>query len=389
MKTSFRKFNSSSNTNVTPKNHGLKTWINGQSLVSTGLKQLDEILGGGYALGTFICIEEDELSSYAQTLLCYSMAESLSQNQDTIIISSSEKNVTSILSHLPYNLSRSDVTVGDDKTLTEVAVEPVNNQLKVAWQYGKYINPPLSSNPASDSCHLHASKQLEQSAVYCHSYDLSRRLQDSLRSSSLRVMRTLDNFPTRVDANLQSQMEQLVAAISGIVQQSLDAVHRIFIPQLFGVASLVNMEDEQNVRIVTHALLTLKHIIRSSRSTLILSLPTTFLPSTLVSNVMTISDTLVSVTSFAGKAKDVPAEFREFCGFLSIQKLQQVGAIVSHRPQYERYGLKRDRRKLHIEPLHLPPEESRATASDTERIRGGGVGLPCAVSLSGSGSLDF
>lgn len=35
--------------------------------------------------------------------------------------------------------------------------------------------------------------------------------------------------------------------------------------------------------------------------------------------------------------------------------------MIPYRPSAAKYGLKRDRRKLHVEPLHLPPEDSRAS----------------------------
>lgn len=83
-----------------------------------------------------------------------------------------------------------------------------------------------------------------------------------------------------------------------------------------------------------------------------------------------ITDTLLSVESFAGRQANVPVEFRFFCGFFNVHKLQHVGAISSpHRPSAKRFGLQRDRRKLHIEPLHLPPEESRASKYDSKETK--------------------
>ena len=71
----------------------------------------------------------------------------------------------------------------------------------------------------------------------------------------------------------------------------------------------------------------------------------------------------VTVDSFAGKHALVLYEFQEFCGFLVVDRVQHLGTLCAHRPRAFRFGLKRDRRKLHIEPLHLPPEESRAQGS--------------------------
>ena len=44
--------------------------------------------------------------------------------------------------------------------------------------------------------------------------------------------------------------------------------------------------------------------------------------------------------------------------------------MAPHRPSACRFGLKRDRRKLHIEPLHLPPEDSRASKYQSETSLG-------------------
>jgi hypothetical protein len=44
--------------------------------------------------------------------------------------------------------------------------------------------------------------------------------------------------------------------------------------------------------------------------------------------------------------------------------------MAPHRSSACRFGLKRDRRKLHIEPLHLPPEDSRASKYQSETSLG-------------------
>ena len=79
-----------------------------------------------------------------------------------------------------------------------------------------------------------------------------------------------------------------------------------------------------------------------------------------------LADTVLQVDSFAGREGSVPIEFRFFCGFFLVHKLQQLGSVTPHRPSACRYGLKRDRRKLRVEPLHLPPEESRASKYDSD-----------------------
>jgi len=76
--------------------------------------------------------------------------------------------------------------------------------------------------------------------------------------------------------------------------------------------------------------------------------------------ITSIVDTFLKAESFAGHKKTIPVEFKDYCGFLIIKKSQQIGLSVPCRPLGSRYGFKRTRRKLQIEPLNLPPEESRA-----------------------------
>ena len=100
-----------------------------------------------------------------------------------------------------------------------------------------------------------------------------------------------------------------------------------------------------------------------------------------VAKLRQVSDTVLSVESFAGRTHSVPYEFKDFQGFLVVHKLQQYGSMAPFRPPGTRFGLKRDRRKLHIEPLHLPPEESRAFSTT-----GGAAPVPSAGN-TGSGAV--
>lgn len=109
--------------------------------------------------------------------------------------------------------------------------------------------------------------------------------------------------------------------------------------------------------------LQLKHLVRACttcRCSLHISVNPSNVSTQLVARLRQVADTVLSVESFAGRAHSVPYEFKVFQGFLVVQKIQQYGSMAPFRPPGTRFGLKRDRRKLHIEPLHLPPEESRA-----------------------------
>jgi len=78
-----------------------------------------------------------------------------------------------------------------------------------------------------------------------------------------------------------------------------------------------------------------------------------------------------------------------------VERTHHLGTLVGHRPVALRYGLKRDRRKLHVERLHLPPEESRAQGSagtdarliERSKAMGGGKD-PTGAGASGSAGMS-
>jgi hypothetical protein len=93
-------------------------------------------------------------------------------------------------------------------------------------------------------------------------------------------------------------------------------------------------------------------------------------------------DVVLETESFASRREfPPPAEFRSLHGLLKIRKMSTVTAATAHggghfadmtvtkRPAANLYGLKRDRRKLHIQLLHIPPEDYAEGGSSV----GGGV----------------
>ena len=114
--------------------NGLKSWINGVNFVSTGHRQLDEILAGGIALGTITILENDGYSIFAEIFLNYAMAESISQLQNTFIFSRDNSDSEKLLTNLPHNLTR-----GAEELKNNDNASKSEDNLKIAWQYGKYL----------------------------------------------------------------------------------------------------------------------------------------------------------------------------------------------------------------------------------------------------------
>jgi uncharacterized membrane protein YgcG len=122
------------------------------------------------------------------------------------------------------------------------------------------------------------------------------------------------------------------------------------------------------------------------------------------------SDVVLTAEGFSSRRDyPPPPEFRLFHGLLKVHKVSTVTAATAHggghfadatvskRPTALLYGLKRDRRKLHIELLHIPPEDYAQGGGSVGGGARSGAGRPakkvesggCGSSGGGSSPLDF
>ncbi len=163
---------------------GVKSWINnGLGLVSVGNKQLDELFGGGLALGTVLLIETESYSNHGETLYIYSLSESISMQHDTVLVCGSDE-ANRIISTLPYNQTIGGVAPNNADAKREERLQEQKKELSIAWQYGKYLGNE-GSIPAQ-RCIVFSNYQFCRpgskkvsvgltSGSYCCSYDLSKR----------------------------------------------------------------------------------------------------------------------------------------------------------------------------------------------------------------------
>ena len=153
---------------------GVKPWVNGLSLVSSGIRELDTILGGGHVLGSMCLMHEDTYSNHAETVLMYSLAEAISQKHKTLLIVRDSHEAKAILSALPFNMNKGSLSLdkkNPDVVMTsEEEEDDKKRHLKIAWQYGKYIKGDLLWDISLiwQSRMLSALFNLDLSCILCH-----------------------------------------------------------------------------------------------------------------------------------------------------------------------------------------------------------------------------
>jgi len=403
---------------------GVKPWTGGIHLTSVGLNDLDNLLGGGQPLGTCIFLEEDRWTrDLAYSLLKYWCAEAISQDQNLVfpIIEDDSSfahtpsnqayrshtllkdEIVRLLMSLPRNLhwakaQKQQSTAGKladaptDLGILEEDDEREDGEegLEIAWQYKKSVQEKMLAQSLAPK-----RSQSSSSNVFCHSYDLSGRMTDQKAIK-----------PSSYICDIKAMGAGGKSPPPGIL--------------LFReLVSLLKKNEGKATRMVLYnanpdltaiALpLLLAHIRKHKIPAVLLVYCPPSKDYRAFSKLSGTCDVLLKTEGFAARrAYPPPPEFRLLQGILTISKISTVTAAAatgggffgdisfSKRPAAFVYGFKRDRRKLHLSLLHIPPEDyAQGGGSVGSGVRSGAgmvlekksISLGCA-SNSGS-ALDF
>ncbi|KAJ1431501.1 PAXNEB protein-domain-containing protein [Ochromonadaceae sp. CCMP2298] len=373
---------------------GMKPSVNtGLGLVSSGSRELDDVLGGGLALGTVTLLEGDSFSNYSDTLLLYALAEGVSHRHATLLVTASALAARRWLQALPYNQHVGGASGsggigsgrGGGSSGETVAASGEKIELSIAWQYEKYLKPKddgagEGSGRVRFCCGFDLSRSMQSELLQqcdlrtCHGDSFAEGGEEGAEAGAEGVaQRLLSEIATFLNKHVSSSANGAASAsvasastsASPSASTSASPIGRIFLPHLEqtlmdGLSTQGELSPPSMGRVLGRFLLRLKHLVRSMRVCVVVSMQAGGVDTHSASALGTVADTVLAVRSFAGVAHTVPYEFESFQGLLQVLKLQQYGALVPFRPSGVHFGLRRDRRKLHVEPLHLPPEETRA-----------------------------
>ncbi|GMF21055.1 unnamed protein product [Phytophthora lilii] len=328
-----------------------------------GLSELDAALGGGLLLQTLNLVEspaesDDSLDlsagaseALAGDLLRYFVAEAVADGKQRVVLVAPAA-ADFVRSHLPLELSLAQRQVKQQLADTKQEDAP----LTIAWQYGKYDH-----------------QRQTHKQRFCHSFDLSRPMHREMLEA---------NGPIAIDPlewtteDVGDVYERIFLAVEELVQQENDG-GQVLRVGLLGLGSpLFGAPDAAHMMALFSFVRRLRALLAQSKNVVCLALlgsdALSSFPAAFVNELRHASDSVLTLSSFAGTRDLLPEELLEFQGSLTLRKLPRVHALACHAPSNTRFGVKRDRRKLKIDKFHLPPEGSRSSNSSNKSSGCGG-----------------
>ncbi|KFY38830.1 hypothetical protein V494_04187 [Pseudogymnoascus sp. VKM F-4513 (FW-928)] len=244
--------------------------IDGRPTTSTGTKSLDSLLGGhaGLPLGTSLLIEESGATDFSGALLRYYAAEGVLQGHSVHVLGVDD----SWARELPGIQASSSLSTG--KTGQNTAAE----KMKIAWRYERLgeFGKDRQSGPQTSA----SSNDLGGQAVFCHDFDLSKRL--TLPDPTLLrcvPMHARGGVTANSDGGMRSPFDGLLRhLVAQITSLPPGTVHRVVIPTILSPVAYPSVaSDPRHVLQFLHAI---RALLRRfpTQMTVMMSLPLSLYP---------------------------------------------------------------------------------------------------------------
>ncbi|CEG44434.1 elongator complex protein 4-like [Plasmopara halstedii] len=372
---SFRRKTSTTSSSL---RSGTKPFLNGQTLVSSGLSELDTALGGGLLLRTLNIVETSTLVEVETTfgldlscrasdalaidLLRYFLAEGVADAKQRVALVAPDASGF-FKEQLPLELSLAQKQVKEQLAHKEKKDAP----LTIAWQYGKYNEKQSKCNPR-----------------FCHSFDLSKTMHHEMTSANEPIAFDLLGV-LETNAVIGDTYDHLYLMLEGLIQQKEERDGQVLRIGMFGLGSpLLGPADAAHMTALFGFFRRLRALLCQSDDTVCLTVLASdvqsVFPAAFINELRHVADSVLTLKSFAGSRDLLPDELQEFQGSLTLKKLPRVYALACQPTSNARLGVKRDRRKLKFEKFHLPPEGSRSNSSHSSS---------CSITSSSTGGPDL
>ncbi|KFA60041.1 hypothetical protein S40285_08947 [Stachybotrys chlorohalonatus IBT 40285] len=283
--------------------------LDGRITTSTGSASLDQVLAGhaGFPLGSSLLVEEAGTTDFGGILLRYYAAEGLVQGHHVHLLGHDE----SWRRELP-GLSTESTSKSASKP------DAADDKMKIAWRY------EALGNRAAHTREPPSSNTLGQGASpFCHSFDLTRRLEHSAIQGQLHCYSTGNSLSPMKGPSIFTKFIEDVA--SKLANSPPSTIHRIVIPGLLSptlYASFYCRPQE-----VLQFLHSLRGLLRrfSSRASAIVTMPISLFPrsSGMIRWAELLSDGVIELVPLQHQsqvARDLPSEDKTQ-GLLRIHSL--------------------------------------------------------------------
>ncbi|KAG8373454.1 hypothetical protein BUALT_Bualt11G0026000 [Buddleja alternifolia] len=349
--------NFSAASNAVSNTPGLKHGPNGTMFLSSGIPDLDKMLGGGLALGSLVMVMEDPEAPHHMLLLRNFMAQGLVHHQP-LIYASPAKDPRGFLGTLPNPMASKDDKARSHDTEQEKG-------LRIAWQYKKYFGEQNSDS------------HRDSKSEYSSEFDLRKPLErhffngQNIDCISLKDSADLAAFHDRCSSFLSQTPRN-----NGNVTSARIAVQSLCSPQ----CEFSNKEWE-----MLSFVRSLKSVIRLSNAVAVITFPPSLVSPAFSKRLQHLADTLVSVKAIPDEDKELAkllTGYQDMVGLLSVHKVARINTQVPAILEATTFSMKlQKRRSLILECLNQAPVDGSS-----------GTSYASSGSCSGSsktGTLDF
>ncbi|KAI9094512.1 hypothetical protein K1719_026632 [Acacia pycnantha] len=361
--------------NVTsPQNPGLKRGPNGTTFVSSGIPDLDKILGGGFSLGSLVMVMEDAEAPHHMLLLRNFMSQGLVHKQP-LFYASPSRDPRGFLGTLPNPRSFEDEKSRDFPNPPSFEDEKSrehdpshDKKLRIAWQYEKYIGEPQRNISSSNGARHD----------YCNDFDLRKPLERQFFNGAhvdCVSIKDLTNLTL-----LQDQCATFLAQFSR-KESKVSPVGRIAIQSFCSPQSKYSNMEWQMLSFIR----SLKSMAHSSNAVVIVTFPPSLPSPSCSKRLQHMADTLLSVKAIPDEDKDMAkllTGYKDMVGLLNIHKVARLNTQVPLIPEATTFSLKLEKRRfLALECLNQAPVDG--SSGDSYGKSGG-----CSGSTK-AGPLEF
>ncbi|KAE8729835.1 Elongator complex protein 4 [Hibiscus syriacus] len=287
---------------------GLMCGPNGMVFLSSGIHDLDKVLGGGFLLGSLVMVMEDAEEPHHMLLLRNFMAQGLVHDQP-LLYASPARDLRGFLGILP-----SPAVSKDDKSR-----EPDPNQekgLRIAWQYKKYF----SEN------HLTFDGQRDGKREYSNEFDLRKPLERHLINGQ-----HIDYVSIQGFSDLSTLQDRCATFLSQSPQN--DGIIFVLVVSLSNHFVLYSVRIPTWIGICLTTIRSLKSMVQSLNSVAIITFPPSFLSPFLCKRWQHMADTLLSVKAIQDEDKKLAlllTGYQDMVGFLNVHKVARINTQVQN-----------------------------------------------------------